>query len=180
MHVSNPSDTTFFIILYLLVVWLGLNICMKIVRLCREIRASNDYHKMSDASLKSKRKQADCIVWSKAFVWRFRTDFTLNKSSLHSIITQRSPVSSVYLTFFPNLFVLDVDKVLLDPKSLCSKMSESRGFDAVWSYIPQFSSKQLMLTAMTGIISLQDGLLCMYPIFAAYEPRSIACSYGFS
>ena len=28
---------------------------------------------------------------------------------------------------------------------------------------------------MTGIISLQDGLLCMYPIFAAYEPRSIQC-----
>ena len=100
MHVSNPSDTTFFIILYLLAVWLGLNICMKIVRLCREIRTSNDYHKMSDASMKTKRKQADCIVWSEAFVWRLRTDFTLNKSSLHSIITQRSPVSSVYLTFF--------------------------------------------------------------------------------
>ena len=62
MHVSNPSDTTFFIILYLLAVWLGLNICMKIYRLCQEIRLGNDYHRISDASVKTKREQADCIV----------------------------------------------------------------------------------------------------------------------
>ena len=49
-------------------------------------------------------------------------------------------------------------------------MPQHAGFDEVWIYIPQFSRKQFILTAVTGLISFQDGLLCMYPIFAAFSP----------
>lgn len=49
------------------------------------------------------------------------------------------------------------------------------GFDAIWSYVPSFSKRQLALTVITGIISFQDGLLNMYPIFAVYTPKTFNC-----
>ena len=41
--------------------------------------------------------------------------------------------------------------------------------------MPSFSKRQLALTVITGIISFQDGLLNMYPIFAVYTPKTFHC-----
>ena len=51
-------------------------------------------------------------------------------------------------------------------------------FDDIWQHVPEFSARQFLLTVMTGIVSVQTGLIEMYPIFAAYEPNHKCDSNG--
>jgi len=59
---------------------------------------------------------------------------------------------------------------------LRDKLTDNLGFDALWTYVPSFGTRQLALTIITGLISFQDGLLNMFPIFAVYTPKTYYCA----